>query len=41
MLEELKAQDPKEAIEKLSAALLIMHSPRDTVVGIENAAHNL
>ena len=38
LLEDLKAQDPKEPIEKLSASLLIMHSPRDTVVGIENAA---
>ena len=37
-LDDLEAQDPREVIGKLKAALLIMHSPRDMVVGIDNAA---
>jgi len=37
-LDDLEEQKPEAIIRNLSAALLIMHSPRDTVVGIENAA---
>ncbi len=37
-LDDLAKQKPGEAISKLAAALLVMHSPRDTVVGIANAA---
>jgi len=38
LLDDLDAQKPKEALERLSAALLVMHSPHDEVVGIENAS---
>jgi len=37
-LDDLKTQDLTSAIGQLDAALLVMHSPRDLVVGIENAA---
>ncbi len=37
-LDNLQTQDPSESIRNLDAALLVMHSPRDTVVGIDNAA---
>ncbi len=36
-LDDLENHDPAEVIRKLDVALLVMHSPRDTVVGIENA----
>lgn len=36
-LEDLRGQRPTDAIGKLGKALLIFHSPQDTVVGIENA----
>lgn len=38
LLEDLEGQDPVERIRNLRAALLVMHSPRDLVVGIDNAA---
>jgi uncharacterized OsmC-like protein/alpha/beta superfamily hydrolase len=37
-LDDLEAQDAAEKIRRLHAALLVMHSPRDRVVAIENAA---
>ncbi|MDT8440840.1 MAG: bifunctional alpha/beta hydrolase/OsmC family protein [Desulfuromonadales bacterium] len=37
-LDDLLGQDPGATIARLGAALLVMHSPRDTVVGIDNAA---
>ncbi len=37
-LDDLEAQDPAEKIRRLGAALLVLHSPRDKVVGIDNAA---
>lgn len=37
-LDDLGNHDPAENIKNLGAALLVMHSPRDAVVGIENAA---
>jgi putative redox protein len=37
-LDDLKNHDPAAVIRNLDVALLVMHSPRDTVVGIENAA---
>ncbi|BCR03174.1 osmotically inducible protein C [Desulfuromonas versatilis] len=38
LLDDLEAQDPTEKIRNLDAALLVLHSPRDKVVGIDNAA---
>ncbi len=38
LLDDLEAQHPGETLRRLKAALLIMHSPRDQVVGIGNAA---
>lgn len=37
-LEDLENHDTKKIIPKLRIPLLILHSPQDTVVGIENAA---
>lgn len=37
-LDDLEAQDSKEVIHKLDKALLILHSPQDEIVGIDNAA---
>ncbi|WP_020675169.1 bifunctional alpha/beta hydrolase/OsmC family protein [Geopsychrobacter electrodiphilus] len=37
-VDDLQNQKPGEIIGQLRAALLVMHSPRDEVVGIENAA---
>jgi len=37
-IDDLQKQNPAETLRTLSAALLVMHSPRDTVVGIDNAA---
>jgi putative redox protein len=37
-IDDLQNQTSGETLRNLSAALLVMHSPRDTVVGIENAA---
>lgn len=36
-VEDLVEHDPYERIKKLGKALLIMHSPIDTIVGIDNA----
>ena len=36
-LEDLERQEPAKRIGELGKALLLMHSPRDTVVDIENA----
>jgi putative redox protein len=38
LLEDLEAQQPVETLRRLTAALLVMHSPRDQIVGIDNAA---
>ncbi len=38
LLDDLETQQPAEALHRLKAALLVMHSPRDQVVGIDNAA---
>jgi uncharacterized OsmC-like protein/alpha/beta superfamily hydrolase len=38
LLDDLEAQKPAETIAGLKTALLVMHSPRDQVVGIDNAA---
>ncbi|REE01770.1 bifunctional alpha/beta hydrolase/OsmC family protein [Marinoscillum furvescens] len=37
-LDDLEAQDSKEVIHNLDKALLILHSPQDEIVGIDNAA---
>ncbi len=37
-LDDLRTIDPEAAIRGLNRALLVMHSPTDDVVGIENAA---
>lgn len=37
-LDDLEAQQPEPILRNLKAALLILHSPRDTVVGIDQAA---
>jgi putative redox protein len=38
LLDDLAAQQPTETLHRLKAALLVMHSPGDRVVGIDNAA---
>lgn len=38
-LEDLQEQEHKGVIKNLDKALLVMHSPQDTIVGIENAAN--
>ena len=37
-IDDLKNHEPVEFAKKLRKALLILHSPQDTIVGIENAA---
>lgn len=37
LLDDLESQQPPETLRRLNAALLVMHSPSDQVVGIENA----
>jgi uncharacterized OsmC-like protein/alpha/beta superfamily hydrolase len=37
-LDELKETDSREVISTLDAALLVMHSPVDRIVGVDNAA---
>ncbi len=38
LLDDLVAHRPEEFLERLQAALLVMHSPADTIVGIDNAS---
>jgi len=38
LIDDLREQDPQERISTLKRALLVFHSPTDTVVGVENAA---
>lgn len=38
LLDDLETQQPAETLRLLKAALLVMHSPSDRVVGIDNAA---
>jgi alpha/beta superfamily hydrolase len=37
-IDDIEAQNPKDVIRGLNAPLLVMHSPRDRVVGIDHAA---
>ena len=37
-IDDLKNHKPEEVAKKLRKALLILHSPQDTIVGIDNAA---
>ena len=37
-LDDLRGLDPEDLLANLNRALLVMHSPRDEVVGIENAS---
>ncbi|KAA0893497.1 bifunctional alpha/beta hydrolase/OsmC family protein [Oryzomonas rubra] len=37
LLDDLDAHRPEDTLRRLNAALLVMHSPRDQVVGIDNA----
>lgn len=37
LLDDLKSQQPLEVLRRLKVALLVMHSPRDQIVGIDNA----
>ena len=37
-LDDLHGLDPENLLAHLNRALLVMHSPRDEVVGIENAS---
>ena len=37
LLDDLDSQQPANTLRRLKAALLVMHSPRDLVVGIDNA----
>lgn len=37
-LDDLKSQKPEETLRTLKAALLVLHSPRDRIVSIDNAA---
>jgi len=37
LLDDLEAHQPAETLRQLRAALLVMHSPRDRIVGIDNA----
>ena len=38
-LDDLRSQDHTDVIKNLKKGLLVMHSPQDTVVGIDNAAN--
>ena len=37
-VDDIKAQDPETTIKRLKRALMIMHSPQDTIVEIDNAS---
>ncbi len=37
-VDDLRSHDQRERIERLRRALLVLHSPQDTIVGIDNAA---
>ncbi|MDH3693313.1 MAG: bifunctional alpha/beta hydrolase/OsmC family protein [Gammaproteobacteria bacterium] len=37
-IDDLKAQDPGASVRNLRKALLVMHSPQDIIVGVDNAA---
>lgn len=37
LLDDLKSQQPAEVLRRLGVALLVMHSPRDQIVDIDNA----
>ena len=36
-VDDIRAQDPEATIKQLKRAMMILHSPQDTIVGIENA----
>lgn len=38
LLDDLEAHRPAESLRRLKGALLVMHSPGDSIVGIDNAA---
>ena len=38
LVDDLRSQDPETTIGSLKRALLVFHSPTDTIVGVENAA---
>uniref|UniRef100_C6E703 OsmC family protein n=1 Tax=Geobacter sp. (strain M21) TaxID=443144 RepID=C6E703_GEOSM len=38
LLDDLEAHRPEEFLDRLKAALLVMHSPGDRIVGIDNAS---
>ncbi len=38
-LEDIEEKRLNEIVHQMKKSLLIMHSPQDTIVGIENAAH--
>ena len=37
-VDDIRAQDPVKTVKQLKRALMILHSPQDTIVGIDNAA---
>jgi uncharacterized OsmC-like protein/alpha/beta superfamily hydrolase len=37
-IDDIEGQNPQEVIRRLDAGLLVMHSPRDRIVSIDNAA---
>ena len=37
-VDDIRAQDPVKTVKQLKTALMILHSPQDTIVGIDNAA---
>ena len=37
-IDDIRAQDPLQTVRHLKRALMILHSPQDTIVGIDNAA---
>ena len=37
-VDDIKAQNPQETIKQLKRAVMILHSPQDTIVGINNAS---
>ena len=37
-VDDIRSQDPVQTVKRLNRALMIMHSPQDTIVGIDNAA---
>jgi len=38
LVDDLNAQEPEKTVKNLNSALMIVHSPQDTIVGIDNAS---